>query len=97
MSKNYRYATRSYFTKKMLKKSKKIRPHCAKCKKNASALRQMPKYAAHAEESKKCGIFVRRSIAFFPQGVFNCDAMFIYKVTNLNATQLGCRFTVESN
>ena len=35
--------------------------------KNAPALRQMPKNAAHAEKPKKYGIFMRRTIAFFPR------------------------------
>ena len=53
----------------MLKKSKEMRPHYVKCKKCAP-LRQMPKNAAHAEKLKKCWIFMRRTIVFFPRVYF---------------------------
>ena len=49
----------------MLKKSKKMCPHCAKCKKCTRAAPNA-KNTAHAEKSKKCRIFVRRTIAFSP-------------------------------
>ena len=35
--------------------------------KNAPALRQMPKNAAHVEKPIKCVIFARRTIVFFPR------------------------------
>ena len=51
------------FYKNLLKKCARI----ALSAKNVPALRQMSKNAAHAEKPKKCGIFVRRTIAFFPR------------------------------
>ena len=54
------------FYKKYAEKIEKMCPHFAKCK-NALAMRKRPKNTAHAEKPKKCGIFVRRTIAFFPR------------------------------
>ena len=52
--------------KKYAKKIEKIRPYFAKCKKCARTAPNT-KNAAHAEKPKKCGIFVRRTTAFFPR------------------------------
>ena len=68
MSKTYRYTTWSYFTKNMLKKAKKIRPHCVKSE----------KCACTAPNAKKCGTcgktkkvrdFYAAHNRIFPQGV----------------------------
>ena len=61
----------------MLKKLKKC-ARIAQSAKNAPALRQMPKNAAHAEKPKKCGIFVRLTIAFFPRVYYLFIYPFIY-------------------
>ena len=68
MSKNYRYATWSYFIKNMLKKSKKMYPHCAKGKKCA---RTMPnaKKRSTCGKTKKVWDFCAAHNRIFPQGV----------------------------
>ncbi len=83
-SENYRYATWSYFTKNMLKNSKKMRLLCAKCKK---CVRTLPnaKKCGTCGKHRKCGIFVRRTIEFFPGGNNSCIYT-IYKYQLLSIT-----------
>ena len=68
MNKNYKYATWSYFTKHMLKKSKKMHPHCAKCKKSARTAPNAKKCSTHGK-TQKVQDFCAAHNRTFPQGV----------------------------
>ena len=64
--KNFTCVREAILQKNLLKKSKKIRPHCAKCKKCARTAPNAKKCGT-CEKNQKMRNFVRRSIAFFPR------------------------------